>query len=389
MTTHEPERAPSTGDVLVTGAVVAYRLHDVGYAIDLEHAERLAAATVTDSSPSRVRPVRLDARAIHIENPPLAIALGAHPVRVDGIETAAMLSARLFDFGVCAMQLEIPLPPRTSWDAFARVAAAFDRPDVAPELGALLDTALTSLRARVEPAIERPRLAPVQEDYVVFRVSALHDAAGRAIAANDLDDELLVPLLVGERRALSPSATRDLLQHRFSYYADDLTILTWDNALVVEPRASDRDVEYILEFANALLLELRVYDDLLDDELPALYDRVEAARGRRRFRLPGRGFAHILSRVQGFVADVTETVERAENAVKVTEDVYLARVYDAALRLFRAPAWRRGIERKLAIFRETYAMLNDEAQATRAEILEILILAVIVAELFLALMGLY
>jgi len=50
----------------------------------------------------------------------------------------------------------------------------------------------------------------------------------------------------------------ELLPHRFSYYTDDLTILTWDNALVVEPSPGDTDVQYILEFANAQLLELRV-----------------------------------------------------------------------------------------------------------------------------------
>ena len=32
--------------------------------------------------------------------------------------------------------------------------------------------------------------------------------------------------------------------------------------------------------ANAQLLELRVYDALLDAELPALYDRIQAARAR-------------------------------------------------------------------------------------------------------------
>jgi hypothetical protein len=93
----------------------------------------------------------------------------------------------------------------------------------------------------------------------------------------------------------------------------------------------------------------------------------------------------VLADVQTLVADVTEVVERAENSLKVTEDVYLARIYDAALVLFRASAWRRGIEQKLAIFRETYAMLNDEAQAARSELLEFLVLLVIVAELVLAL----
>jgi hypothetical protein len=93
----------------------------------------------------------------------------------------------------------------------------------------------------------------------------------------------------------------------------------------------------------------------------------------------------VLSDLQTRVADVTETVERAENGLKVTDDVYLARVYGGALDLFRATAWRNGIERKLEIFRETYAMLNGEAQASRSELLEMVVILVIVAELVLGL----
>jgi uncharacterized Rmd1/YagE family protein len=90
--------------------------------------------------------------------------------------------------------------------------------------------------------------------------------------------------------------------------------------------------------------------------------------------------------LQTRVADVTETVERVDNALKVTNDVYLARIYAAALELFRAQAWRRGIDRKLAILRETYAMLNSEAQAARAELLEIVIVVLILVEIVLALL---
>jgi hypothetical protein len=199
-----------------------------------------------------------------------------------------------------------------------------------------------------------------------------------------LTDERLAVLLLGEPRPLAEQARAGLLANRFSYYADDLAVLTWDNALVVEPQPTDRDVEYILEFANAQLLELRVYDALLDAELPAMYDRIAAAR-QRQLPLPTRRFQSVLSDLQTRVADVTETVERAENALKVTDDVYLARVYGAALDLFRATAWRRGIERKLEIFRETYAMLNGEAQAARSELLELVVILVILAELVLGL----
>jgi hypothetical protein len=125
-----------------------------------------------------------------------------------------------------------------------------------------------------------------------------------------------------------------------------------------------------------------MYDQRLDADLPALYDRAEAARARRSPRLAGR-FRAVLSDLQTRVADITETVERVENAIKVTNDVYLARIYGAALELFRERAWRSGIDRKLAILRETYAMLNGEAQTARAELLEIAIIVLIVVELVL------
>jgi uncharacterized Rmd1/YagE family protein len=69
----------------------------------------------------------------------------------------------------------------------------------------------------------------------------------------------------------------------------------------------------------------------------------------------------------------------------VTDDVYLARLYSAALALYRADTWRAGIDRKLRIIRETYEMLNGEVQTRRAEVLEIAIIALIVFEIVLSL----
>ena len=154
--------------------------------------------------------------------------------------------------------------------------------------------------------------------------------------------------------------------------------------MVVEPGEHDTDLQYVLEFANAQLLELRYYDAILDGELPRMYDAIDAAR-RKRGVFPGRRFAGLLSRLQTVVADTTEVVEQAENALKVTDDVYLARVYSAALEIFRGRAWRAGLDRKLAILRDSYSMLNHEAEAARSETLEISIVLLIVAEIVMAL----
>jgi len=359
----------------VDGRATVYRLYDVGYTIALDHAaERLGGTTR-----GRVRPGRGEARAIEIRNPPLFVALGSRDVTIGGERRQAALSANLFDFGVCSMQLRVPARAGLPWNEFAEFGSAVA---TSSDVAAIVDRELRALLERVAPAVDRPGVAPISEEYVVFRIDHLESPEAGKAASDLLTDDQIAALLLGERRPLSVSARRELLPHRFSYYEDDLTVLTWDHALVVEPRVDDCDVEYILEFANAQLLELRMYDGQLDARLPALYDRVAAARTRRRPRLSGR-FQSVLADLQTQVADLTETVERVENALKVTNDVYLARIYAAALELFREQAWRRGIDRKLGILRETYAMLNSEAQAARGELLEVAIVLLIVAELLL------
>jgi hypothetical protein len=369
-------------NVLVDGAAIVYRLFDLGYSIRLDDASRTIAEGAPARTPARERPARIEARALQIANPPLAVSLGQAQLDINGKSYNAGLSARLYDFGVCALRLQIDTPPGISWQEFSLIGRALDASE---HSGTLMRDAVAQLLERLRASIERPAIAPVVEEYSVFRVYRLCDDTGMLLPLTALGDTHLVPLLLGEDRPLSETARKELLQHRFSYYADDLAILTWDNALVVDANPHDRDVEYVLEFANAQLLELRMYDALLDAELPSMYDRVEAGR-QRRLPLLTRGFRPLLAVLQTRVADVTETVERVENALKVTEDVYLARIYVAALELFRGQTWRRGIERKLAIFRETYAMLNAESQASRAEVMEAAIVLLIVAELLVGLL---
>jgi hypothetical protein len=360
----------------VRGAAVVYRLYDVGYDIQLERALDLLAS----SGPERVRPVRGEAQALQIRNPPVTVVVGSEQVVLAGARHEAEVSARIFDFGVVSLRLRITAPGEPTWEAFT---AFGDAAELERAAAPVFEQHLRLLTERIAPAIERFRIAPLTEDYVVYRVTALRDERGRPLPPDALRDVDVVPLLLNETRPLSAPARRELLPHRFSYYADDLAILTWDNALVVDPAVDlDTDVQFILEFANAQLLELRFYDAILDEELPRMYDRAAAARRGAR-ALFSRRFAPLLAELQEFVADSTEIVERADNSLKVTDDVYLARVYLAALEIFRARAWRSGIDRKMGIIRDTYTMLNAESQAARSEALELAIVLLIVAELVL------
>jgi len=378
MTLPSPVVARLSADSLsVTGHAIVYRLFDVGGEIDLEQ----ALGRLASNMPERVRPARTEAQALRITNPPVSVGLGNEPVTILGRRTTVELSARIFDFGVVSLRARVDAGAGVSWRDFSLFGRAVDAAHEIPEL---LEQQILLLVERMAGAIERPRIADVREDYVVYRLTECHPINGGESPRAAIEKLDLVPLLLGESRPLSADAHKEMLPHRFSYYADDLAILSWDNALIVEPAATDSDVEYILEFANAQLLELRYYDAVLDAELPRLYDRIAQAPFRRG-RVFRTGYAQLLASMQTLVAETTELVERAENALKVTDDVYLARIYSTALELYRARTWRTGIDRKLTIIREAYAMLNGEAQARRAETLELAIIALIALEIVLSL----
>jgi hypothetical protein len=118
--------------------------------------------------------------------------------------------------------------------------------------------------------------------------------------------------------------------------------------------------------------------------LPKLVTRVAALRARPGTIL-GLRYARALAGIANVMADMVEVLERVDNSLKVTDDVYLARIYSAALDIFRGRAWRAGIERKIGLVRDTYEMLAAQAQAARAEALEVAIVVLIVIEIVLGL----
>ncbi len=69
----------------------------------------------------------------------------------------------------------------------------------------------------------------------------------------------------------------------------------------------------------------------------------------------------------------------------MTEDVSLARIYTAALELFRVRIVSAAVDRKLSIIRDTYAASYDEAPGGRAAAMELAIVVLVVIEVVLAL----
>src|ERR1043166_2938376 len=126
-----------------------YQLYDISYSIDLEQARRAAPAPS-----ARARPVVSRGARIEIAELPLEIHLSEYPLTLGGKALRGQMEARVYDLGIVALSLVIALPTPLSWnDAIALTADAQAFP---AEVAAVFAESLERLRARLEPAIERP-----------------------------------------------------------------------------------------------------------------------------------------------------------------------------------------------------------------------------------------
>ncbi len=313
--------------------------------------------------------------------PPLQLAMEPLRLELEGESIEVGVSARLYDFGAVTLALKLPVTDK-AWPEYVALLNALERKVGPSSATTIWEPILKTLHKTLAEAIRQPNAGQLQEDYLLGSVQQWNEPVTAPTLLERID---LVPLLSGEKRRLSDAARRDLLRQSFSYYEDDLVVLTWDRAFIYEPR-SDTDVADVLEVANAQLLELRYYDELLDGELPRIYELVARARGTKRvLALASRRYAALARNLHALVAEVTELREKVDNALQVTEDVYLARVYTAALDTFRVPAFGAAVDRKLSIIRDTYMALYDEATGARAELLELAIIVLILLEIVIAL----
>ena len=358
-----------------------YQLYDIAFGIDLERAHTLL--KTPDTTPTaRARPVVTRGGSIEIPQLPLEIALGDETVELADMSLGARVHMRVYDLGILAFRMMIRLPDGVTWDAAAGLlGAAQSYPqDVLASFERHRDAAV----ARLQSALERPyALAHRAEDYAILMIERM----GAGVPAAELArDPVVLRTALGERRRLSASAAQ--LASSFSYYEDDLIVLTWGAAVVVEPDSSAReDVALLLEFANAQLLAFRSYDAEVERDLTRVARRVARSRRPRWPLLLSSG--RFLREIHSLIADITETSGRVENALKVTEDVYWNRVYAAALATLKVEVWRTGIAETLGVLRETAALLRDEAQEALAIWLEVLVIVLIAIELVVALLGLH
>lgn len=354
------------------GSLLCYRVFDAGDTIALETAERLLGARRVEMGGPLVEGIVMPVRPLEVDLGPCDLVLEKL-----GRTLHAKCTARVFDFGAISVLYEIPIEPGATVQSLVPLCdALYD----AAELDAAGLRMRDQLVARLGSSLEKPHGWRECESYTIVFVERL---AGVTLAELSTSEHV-AKLLLGETSPgrLSAATRADVLRNAFSYLDDDLVLIDWNSAFVVEPSGS-RIVPFVLELATSQLLEFRYYDGILERELTQVYDYVEKARPRI-IRSP---YGALMRKVVRRFMELTEFTERVDNTIKSVGDFYLARVYQSAIGRFRVPEWRESVESKLTLIARAYELLKGEVEVSRAQLLEVIVVVLIAVEVIAALRG--
>jgi hypothetical protein len=355
------------------GQLIGLFSFDIGYEIDLERARALVAQGHAGGLERR----RAAPPHLRYATPPLRAPLGTQPVPLGAGTVEAAASVVIHEFGAVTIVFQAPLAAEleTLPALTSSLTGAGPLEDAARVL-------LEDVFTRCAPAVVKPTLNEFVEDYYVIQIDdfepPIEIAALLASARGTLASALRC-----EPSALSDAEVDEVFRTRVSYYPDDLVVTEWNVALIVD--TDWVDAVHVLEYLNVQLLELRFYDASLDARVNEMYERT--AVRPRRLPLSYGPHRRAIEELAGIRIDVATIFERIHNALKLSGDLYLAKIYARTADRLAVRAWEESVGRKLDVLQQMYDLLVERVTTARAEALEMTIIVLIAVELAVLLAG--
>jgi hypothetical protein len=226
---------------------------------------------------------------------------------------------------------------------------------------------------------------PEEEAYTVFCITApptgrdgLPISAESWFQTNRRD---VAALLTQEPEGgrLSKQESEESTGRYLSYYTNDLVVIDWDAALLVDEPEDFDETLYIMELANLQLAELEAYDRILDNALERSYRDLADRTLRSR--------AETLRQLREIRIDMARFNDELSNITKFFGDWHLARIYEKLASRFHLGGWHRNIDGKLKTLADLYQLLKMDQTNRWMMILEGTIILLFIADLIVLVMG--
>jgi hypothetical protein len=297
------------------------------------------------------------------------------PVRIER-------SMKLLPVGALSITVSVPFEVAAIKDLVVFHDLEFSNGQLSQEVRQIAEEARAELaRYCIKPVAQ---LAD-EEAYTVFCIDApLVAEDGRPLSAEDwlLQHRRDVAALLTQEadvNQLSRQEADESTGRYLSYYENDLAVLDWDAALIVQEPGQLDEILYILEVANLQLAELEAYDRILDTALERSYR--DLAQQPRRSR-------EVMRELREIRVDLARFSDELSNITKFFGDWHLARLYENIAARFHLGDWHRTIDKKLDTLDDLYQLLSQDRINQWMLTLEVTIVLLFVVDLVLLVMGL-
>lgn len=374
------EHAPSAAKVArYTGEVVYIYAFDVAYDMAREPIRELLGQPVAQfavDTSKRSPKQSFFYKPQMVRLPPLE-RIGPHgALRVERV-------IKLLPVGAISITVRVPFAVDHVEDLVAYHDLKFNNGALHDEVRRLAEDVVLELKSHYI----RPQSRLIEEEaYTVFCIaSPLLTAHGEKVNAEQwfLSHRRTVAALLtqeAESERLSKQESDESTGRYLSYYEDDVLVIDWDAALLIdEPRDFDEAL-YVMELANLQLAELEAYDRLLDEAL----DRSYRDLGERPLRSRG----DILSELREIRIDMARFNDELSNITKFFGDWHLARIYEKISSRFHLAEWHRTIDGKVKTLDDLYQLLKHDQNNRWMVILEVTIVLLFIIDLVILVMGL-
>ena len=305
---------------------------------------------------------------VRYQRPPVVEPIG--PLVLDSGERLEG-QIKYYDYGVLSVVFELPFSG--DWETLVRLGSRWVW-DVDFEKHA--SRIVHEKLERAAPALIKPYPEWLSEDYFIFHV---REIAGSPSASDLCTSQggRIAQIVRGETAQLSDGERNEILQSRISYYPNDLAVIGWNAAFLYDSEVGAETAIQLLEYANSQLLEFRHYDELLTRELGIVYAGLDKGTGMlARWRL-----ARAATKLHTVLLDVNELTERADNAIKFLSDMFSARLYKLAAAKVGVPDYKDLVTQKLQTAEDLYRFMVDQFNQSRAFVLELMVVIILVIEL--------
>jgi hypothetical protein len=365
------QAVPARGtDTTLQGSVLVLIQFDVAEEIRMDELRKIFGARTAGASFKHPAP-----GYVQYQRPPVV-----EPVEALVLDSGERLDAQIkyYDYGVLSVVFELPFSGE--WNDLVRLSGRWVWDT---DFAALASRIVKKRLERARPALIKPYENWLHEDYFIFHV---REMAAKPTASEILKSygDQIAQIVRGETALLSESERQDVLQGRMSYYPNDLAVIGWNAAFLYDSNTGAEGAIQLLEYANSQLLEFRHYDELLTRELEGVYDFLEKGRTSlwSRWRT-----ARAATKLHTVLLDVDELTEHADNAIKFLSDMFSARLYKLAASKIGVPDYKDLVQQKLKTAEELYHFMVDQFNQSRAFVLELMVVIILVIELVMLFRG--